>query len=238
MADVTLSSILSSGFPYKKQQIFTASQLWTFPSTAMPTVDYDIIGGGGAGCGTDHVTYNMRPIGGGGGGRKRGSMTLVPGSVYSAIVGAGGVGAVAASSSSVAQAGGNSSFNGVVAQGGRGGGMQNTVPTVGVSGDGMYPANAANTPYQATSAGGGLDTGPGNSGIDGICSGGGSGSSAASAMNLGGVGAGDGSYNADAGSATTVGGGGGSAGVSTAAAFKGGSGYRGEIRITYWDSVP
>lgn len=223
MADVTLSSILTNGFPYRKQAIITSSQTWTLPSTAAPVVDYDIIAGGGGGFTTTGVA-NSRGGGGGGGGRRKGTITLVPGTGYPVVVGSAGT---AGATSGTSTDGGLSSFAGVSAPGG---GASNTESggTAGLKGMSGY----------AISVPGADANGNGGSGYDGFCSGGGGGSSTV-AVGLGGDGAGNGSFNADAASATRPGCGGGGAGRGAAGTvYKGGNGYRGEVRITYWDSVP
>lgn len=223
MADVTLSSILSSGFPYRKQAIITSSQTWTLPSTASPAVDYDIIAGGGGGYTTTGAASN-RGGGGGGGGRRKGQYTLVPGTGYPVVVGSAGI---AGATSGTSTDGGLSSFAGVSAPGG---GASNTTVggTAGLKGMSGYAISVQGAGQGANGGGG----------YDGFCSGGGGGSYN-TAGGLGGDGAGDGSFNADASSATRPGCGGGGAGQSTVGTvYKGGDGYRGEVRITYWDSVP
>lgn len=228
MADVTLSSILSSGFPYRKQAIITSSQTWTLPSTAAPSVEYDIIGGGGAGAGETSSYLRSLP-GGGGGERIKGLATLTPGSGYSVIVGSGGAGR-----SALGADGGSSSFNSISARGGHAA----TESEGGRAGNGAPQVVSIANYYSSYSGGGGAAGVHGAAGLGGVCSGG-SGGYAASVPGVAG-GGGGGYSGARAGGAATTPGGGGGGGykLSTDASMSGGSGYRGEVRITYWDSVP
>lgn len=231
------------GGVYKKTEIFTASGTFTLPSTALPTVEYDIIGGGGAGAGVQTAVVNSARGGGGGGGRKKDVMTLTPGTSYAVVVGAGGAGSTSTNGAS----GGDSTFNGVTAFGGQGGQSING----GRSGDGT-----PNQRYQSvsnngllvsfgsntwTGGGGGavsissLNYGiDGGGGADGICNGGGGGGTNGAGLSAGG---GDGGNNTNGFNANTVGSGGGGCSVGgTAGTRSGGSGFRGEVRITYYDT--
>lgn len=223
MADVTLSSILSSGFPYRKQAIITSSQMWTLPPTASPSVDYDIIGGGGAGASSSTANNRYYADGGNGGKRVRGEAYLTPGNSYSIVIGAGGIGN-AASADTTPAAGGASSAFGITAAGGTSVRLgSNTSPFGG------FPGSGSVVIPTSISLNGGF-------GEDGVCSGGGG------SGGLGGPGAGNGSLVSPGtgGNATAAGCGGGGAFNNTIAAviYRGGDGYRGEVRITYWDSVP
>jgi uncharacterized protein YjdB len=122
----------------------------TSPSTA--SVEYLIVGGGGGG---------GRYIGGGGGGGgvRQGTGLAVAAQAYSVVVGAGGAGAgaTAAAGAGTGSSGGNSSFNGITANGGGGGGGYNgayTAPTTGGSGGGgSHGSSSAQTNGAAGTAG-------------------------------------------------------------------------------------
>lgn len=237
MANVTLSSIISFGFPYIKHQVFTSSGTFTLPSTAAHSVDYDIIAGGGAG-GGETSGYNRVHGGGGGGERKKGSIVLSPATSYPVVVGAGGIGR--STGTDRAANGGNSSFAGITAVGGKGAYLPPSTINGGEAGNGAPPVVAYVNYYTFDSGGGGQAAFPGAGGFDGVCSGG-SGANTSSPQILGVGGGGNGGYpgSTSGGDATTPGsGGGGGYKASTDASTTGGSGYRGEVRITYWDSVP
>ena len=222
------------GMLYRKQQVFTTSGTFTLPATALPSVGYDIIGGGGAGQGCGGGASNKNGGGGGGGDRKRGIVELVPGETYEVVIGSGGIGI--ASDSTPAASGGASSFAGIVASGGSGANSN----FGGLSGSGLYPPP---TFYSALScAGAGTAAVPGGYGYDSKCSGGGyGGSNSNNAISgYGGPGAGKGNSTINGGNATSAGCGGGGAGrqVTPAIPLKGGDGFRGEVTVTYWDTVP
>lgn len=225
MADVTLSSILSSGFPYRKYVVITSSQTWTLPSTAAATVDYDLIGGGAAGSGCSTTNNRQYGNGGHGGRRIRGAVTLVPGTAYSVVIGAGGIGI--ANAEALSSGGATSAFGITAAGGNQPNFSSNSAGNGGSAGD----ASPVYTTYPGA---------VGASGMDGVCSGGG-GSSSGAGGNRGGAGAGNSASTTPStgGDATAPGcGGGGAMNTSSATNMKGGNGYRGEARITYWDSVP
>lgn len=137
MADVTLSSILSSGFPYKKEQKFLTSNTFTLPSTASPWVEVLLVGGGSGG------RSNTSSGGGGGGGAVKKQMVHVTASV-GVVIGAGGNG-----NSSTPGNGGASSFADMTANGGMysvdcgvggspGGGSGGIYTAKSMGGDGTY----------------------------------------------------------------------------------------------------
>lgn len=213
------------GMLYPKLAVFESSQSWTFPATALPVVDYDVIAAGASGGG------KANSGGGGGGERRRGSATLVPGDDYSMVVGAPGLGVAGANG----QAGGDSAIVGVVTTKG---GKPPSDQTGGDAGNGTHPARPGQNPIVSDSGPGGTsaaNSGDGGIGLGGVCSGGGAGTYSGSA-GRGGPGAGDGSIADNAPSSATrpgCGGGGASDGTKP-----GGNGFRGEIRIQYWDTVP
>lgn len=226
MADVTLSSILSSGFPYRKHVVITTSQTWTLPSTAAATVDYDLIGGGAAGSSCSKTDTRYYGNGGNGGRRIRGTVTLAPGTAYPVVIGAGGIGT---SDVGTVSGGGDTSAFGITAAGGN-------PPKLSPSGTGYGGSAGDASPLLAVSVGI-----VGASGMDGVCSGGGGSGSGNNSGGSGGAGAGAGAAaNPSVGEdATAPGCGGGGACNSTSTTVqKGGAGFRGEVRITYWDSVP
>lgn len=241
---------------YRKQATFTSSGTFTLPSTALPSVDYDLCGGGGAG-GASTGASTAAASGGGGGARKKGTITLVPGDSYSVVIGSGGLGANPNGTTASGGNGGASSFAGITADGGKGGkaGINSRVDG-GFSGDGTAPARAVRistvagysivTPVVCMSApGGGIEFAnntfalPGGIGFDSKCSGGGA--AAGDGSLFGGPGAGNGYYGTTPSgcNATTPGsGGGGMVRPSNSSSHYGGNGFRGQLDIIYWDTVP
>ncbi len=229
------------GMLYRKYIEFTSSQSWTFPATALPTIDYDVIGGGGAG-----ENKSNNGSGGGGGDRQRGSINIVPGETISIVVGAPGVGATNAAGTN----GGQSAIgNYVTADGGVGGnGVSGSTSGSGIAG--LYYSNisayeeafrtlvtnSAPGAIGSNTSGTNLRCTRGGIGEDGYCSGGGAICNQSGSASSGGPGAGDGTTGTVAPDATRPGCGGG--GVSGASPRRGGHGYRGEVRIWYWDTVP
>lgn len=236
MSDVTLSSILISGFPYRKQVTFTSSQSWTLPATAMASVDYVVMGAGASGAA--HTGDSDR-TGGGGGEYVEGVANLVPGNAYSIVVGAGGT-AVSGTTSGVA--GGASEIVGfAMARGGKGDGRaghgqkvsaaQSTInPNGGGATNGLsaIPLTSQTGPAGRCSGGASVCLNenatvriPGIPGING----------GACADNNS-----DSPLSAENGSAPGCGGG--ARIYSSNASRKSGAGFRGEVVVTYWDSVP
>ena len=236
MADMTLSSILNSGFPYRKQVTFTSSQSWTLPATAMASVDYVVMGAGASGSAN---TSDIPTTGGGGGQYVEGIAELVPGNTYSIVVGAGGTGV---SGTATGNNGGASEIVGVaIANGGYGDGRAGHGQPVSLAQDSINPNGGAtgfgpsNNPLPA-------QTGPG-----GTCSAGasihGSANSTYRVVGIPGINGGtcavnNSEYPPSAGSGSAPGCGGGARTYSSGPSRKSGNGFRGEVRITYWDTVP
>ena len=102
--------------------VFTSSGTWTCPANIVKAKITVIGGGGSAGNGV-----SQSGGGGGGGGTAIKSLTVTPGTVYTATVGAGGAGIASGAGNTSGNAGGTSSFSGsgittVSATGGAGGG--------------------------------------------------------------------------------------------------------------------
>ena len=236
MADVTLSSILISGFPYRKQVTFTSSQSWTLPATAMASVDYVVMGAGASG--SAH-TSDTTATGGGGGQYVEDIAKLVPGNTYSIVVGAGGVGV---SGTTTGNNGGASEIVGVaLAIGGYGNGRAGHGQPIAASQDSINPNGGATGSGKST-APLSAQTGPG-----GRCSAGASvhenSGSTARIAGIPGINGGTCAINntdspPSAGSGSAPGCGGGARTYSSSASRKSGAGFRGEVRITYWDTVP
>lgn len=245
---------------YRKQATFTSSGTFTLPSTALAAVMVTVIAGGASGAAGSYSTNFWKNLVGGGGGQKTtANLTLTPGSSYSVVVGSGGAAVSSGIDSAVnGNDGGNSSFDSfVTAKGGVKGG--DDVQIHGKSGHGNFviwsdsvtpsaakaagPQNYTNSP---PGAGGGLyyqnsslvlpsaagvsnaDTAPGGGSVatgiyGGACS----------------PGAGEGKVTTPAGSGTIPGAGGGScclrnSGISAVS----GAGFRGQVEVIYWDTVP
>lgn len=125
--------------PYNSKglQTFTSSGIFTVPY-GITSIDVFVVGGGGAG-GTYGV-YSSYYYGGGGGGggntKTTKKITVVPGARYNVVIGAGGVaGFNNGSGAKVGGSGGQSSFDTIVAEGGRGGKVV-TSSGISVGGDG------------------------------------------------------------------------------------------------------
>ncbi len=227
------------GGVFPKFVVFTASDTFPLPSTALPYIDYDVLGGGGAGGGVSSGT-NVGQGGGGGGARHKGMATGTPGTNYTILVGAGGVGTTGANGGN----GGSSEITGIIVAAG---GLGATGTNGGRSGNGSPPnpgqsAAAARQNYSAISGGGGSGGttagGHGAIGDGGECSGGGAGGGIPGNAGLS-AGGGDGSPgNSAGGDAITPGSGGGGAYRTSTNTDRGGHGFRGEVRIRYWDTVP
>jgi hypothetical protein len=179
---------------------------------------YLVVAGGGSG-GTNTGG------GGGAGGVLTGSIILIPGSTYTAVVGAGG--AAIGSSGFPGNPGANSTFSGTnssfTAVGGGGGGQGNTGTSgLGTGQNGGSGGGGGNPTSSGTYSGGTGAAGQGYSGGQGIffspfrASGGGGGASAAggAASNSTGGNGGAGVASSITGSSVTYGGGGGASGAS------------------------
>jgi hypothetical protein len=237
----------------------TSSQSWTVPAGVTGATVYLWGGGGGAGGGTVSTTTNYWGEGGAGGGGacSVNSITLTPGQVWAATVGAGGIagnGATSCTTCTYATAGGTSAFvNGGTTLSASGGGA-------GIGATGTVGGTFAGGPAGSTGTGTVYAGGAGSAGYNGNASntgtsatGGGAGGSAGAGTapaigcgvtGTGGTGTfpgGNGGYNADCGTYTGLagspgslpGGGGGGDNTYTSGRLYGGAGGQGEIIIVY-----
>lgn len=243
---------------YRKQATFTSSGTFTLPSTALPSVDYDLCGGGGSG-GRHSFSGASAGTGGGGGERLQGVTTLTPGDSYSVVIGSGGAGV---NTNGNGNDGGDSSAFGLTARGGKAGEGKTAPANGGASGAGVAAPfailanttgsqNYSGSPIVYSSAPGApvlirdgthaFALPPAGIGYDGKCSGGG-GAGGNGSTSAGGPGAGNGyaGSSSSAGNATGPGcGGGGLSHSSSLSSLRySGSGFRGQLDIIYWDTVP
>lgn len=220
---------------YRKQQVFTSSGTFTLPATALPSVDYIVMGAGASG---SAATYDDGTKGGGGGQYVEGIAELVPGNTYSIVVGAGGTGV---SGTTNGNNGGASEIVGVaIANGGYGDGRAGHGQPLAASQDSINPNGGATGSAQSI-APLSAQTGPG-----GRCSAGASvhnnNNNTARVAGIPGINGGrcainDSDSPPSAGSGSAPGCGGGARTYSSNSSRKSGSGFRGEVRITYWDTV-
>jgi len=123
----------------RKSFTTVGSTTWTAPA-GVTSVDYLVVGGGGAG-GTG---YGPSGGGGAGGYRTATSYTVVPGTSYDVVVGAGGASVDGSSvTPGVGANGGDSRFATIYSSGGGGGGGSADNAADGGSGGGGYFANGA-----------------------------------------------------------------------------------------------
>ena len=223
---------------YRKQQVFTSSQRWTLPATAMASVDYVVMGAGASG---SAQTSNIAVTGGGGGQYVEGIAELVPGNTYSIVVGAGGT---AVSGATTGNNGGASEIVGVaIANGGYGDGRAGHGQPVAASQDSINPnGGGACLALARSSVAMQSQTGPA-----GRCSAGASvhdhnnGTTRVAGIpgiNGGACAVNDSDTPPSAGSGSAPGCGGGARTFSSNPSRKSGDGFRGEVRITYMDTVP
>lgn len=215
---------------------FTASGTWTAPA-GVTSVTVEAWGGGGAGGG---ATGRPAKGGGGAGGQyAQKVVTVVPGNVYTIVVGAGGVGGTGTGG-----IGGDSTFAGtvVVAKGGAGGtGVANGVgglgSVVGGVGDIVYAGgNGANSTVDTNcNTGGGGGGGAGSTGAGGNAVGNAGGTGTAVGGGAGGT-ATTGSGNGAAG--TLAGGAGAGACAENNTDRSGGAGAAGQVTVSYTSSGP
>jgi hypothetical protein len=183
---------------------FKSSATWTAPA-GVSTVNYLVVGGGGGGY-----------IGGGGaGGYRTGTLSVTPGTTYTATVGAGGATNVNGS---------DSVFSSITSAGGGGGAAGGAANAGGSGGGGSYASGAGaagNTPSTSPSQGN-------NGGSGSAPSGGGGGGAGAVGGNAsgttGGAGGNGTTVSATLGGGTYAGGGGGSCGSGTTPGGSGGGG--------------
>ncbi len=211
-------------------QTFSSSGSWTCPA-GVTLVTVETWGGGGAGGGLAFGLSAGAGAGGGGGGSySKSVVTVVPGTSYPYVVGAGGTGTTAGGA-----AGGASSFNGMVTAAGGTGGATGPSGAKGIG--------ASGSDY---------DGGDGFAGTSGTRSGAGGGGA-------GSAGSGGDALNTTGGAAGTTGGGAGAAGRTTtgtgnagavlsgggsgaytsliSTGLAGGSGAKGQVSLTYCTSV-
>jgi hypothetical protein len=197
----------------------TGANSWTAP-TGVTSINYLVVaGGGGAG-------YS-RGGGGGAGGLLTGTATVVPGTVYTMTVGAGGIGGTAGG---VATNGSNSSIAGsgfttiTAIGGGKGADANSSNVGAGGSGGGGATVSGASQAGGAGTAGQGNNGGASSATTNGA--GGGGGASAVGSNGSGDAGGngGAGTSSSITGSAITYAGGGGGGSNNNAAAGTGGAG--------------
>ncbi|MBP6091577.1 MAG: fibronectin type III domain-containing protein, partial [Crocinitomicaceae bacterium] len=218
-------------------ETFSTSGTYTWVCPAgVTSVQVEAWGGGGAGGGTTSSGTNKAGGGGGGGAYQINSnISVVPGSSYTIVVGAGGTGV----SGSNGNNGQSSSFNttSIVANGGNGGNFASTsaVVTGGAGGIGSFNGGTGATSLTSGSGnsggGGGSAGSTGNGGSPTGTSAGIAGSGTTGKN--GGAGAAGRTSNGIGTSATNVGGGGSGARQTGATASAGGAGGSGRVILTY-----
>jgi gliding motility-associated-like protein len=227
---IAVPTIIGTTYNYSLVSIKGADPVIT-PCTNVTTATVQAWGGGGAGFGNNGG-------GGGGGAYATSVVTVVPGNVYTIVIGAGAVGV----SGGAGGNGGNTSFGGttVVAAGGRG-------ATNGTGGaGGVAGAPSVGTTINAGGAGGTYNGGAGVAGTGNSSGGGGAGGSGGGIGGFGGTnggaagaGAGGGAKGGVGGTAaagnsgSSPGGGGGGAGGNNTA----GNGGDGQLSITINNGV-
>ncbi len=213
--------------------------IWTCPA-GVTSISVAVQGGGGAG-GAASTTTSARGGGGGGGGCAYSSaVAVVPGTNYTATVGAGGAGG-----SGAGGAGGASSFSGsgitsLTANGGGGGALNTGSGAAGGSG-GTATGGVSNksggigdTSPNIT-AGGGGGGGAGTTGAGGASSSA-TGGTAGTGSPAGGTGASSPAANNPGVTGGAPGGGGSGGYKGSSSVLNGGAGARGQITITYVDA--
>jgi hypothetical protein len=232
----TMSSVLQNGTNYVVHT-FTTPGTSNLSFSAGGNVEVLVVAGGGGGGKAEPSQYGDGGGGGGAGGYVySNSVTVVSGSNYTVIVGAGGLGATA--NSSKGTNGSDSVFGAITAIGGGGGGSDNHDITGinqganGGSGGGAASYATAETATEMATTGGVAQAGQGNNGggsnkgINSRGGGGGGGAGAAgttTSSNNGGAG-GAGTANAISGSSVWYAGGGGGGGGNTGGGSQPGAG--------------
>lgn len=139
---------------------------WTVP-TYVYSVEYLVVGGGGGSGGG----YDTGAGGGGGGGMVlTGTLSVVPGTTYTIVVGDGGTAGTVNRTIPVevnGGAGANSSFASILALGG-GGGFGSRLPSGGNNGSGGAAASNPSTASEGGRGGGSVGGGGGGGGSSGI----------------------------------------------------------------------
>jgi hypothetical protein len=211
-------------------ETITASQSWQCPA-GVTSVDVECWGGGGGGGGTGDPNGGG---GGGGGAYSKNSLTVVPSREYTITIGTGGIELTDGGDTLFAYDGttlvlakggkhGESSTLGDPGAGGLGGAASEGV------GDVKYSGGPGGSSSSEAGAGGGSSAGDAANGNTGGNASGNTPGTGATAPTNGGNGAAGGASENNGASATQVGGGGGGSGFD----MSGGSGYRGEMKLTY-----
>ncbi len=224
-----LCSLFSFSTQAQTVNTYTTSGTWVCP-VGVTSVVVETWGGGGAGGGIPTLTTGAAG-GGGGGGYTKAVQAVVPGNLYSYVVGTGGIATTGAGSN-----GNPSSFNGAtatIANGGVGGaGGSNGAGGTGTTGVDFAGGNGAagvNGSISGAGGGGAGSTSNGGNaagGIGGTAGGtdGGAGAAGRNSTNNGNIG-------------NTIGGGGSGAYATITTGFLGGNGARGQLRLTFCAAV-
>jgi hypothetical protein len=241
-------------------QTFTSSSTWTAPA-GVTSVSVAAIGGGAGGGGgsSDNVATSGGGGGGGGGAAANGTVTVIPGNVYTVTVGAGGAGGAGANAGGGAAsnggAGGDTWFDTsgtVLAKGGSAGGGGNGSGISAAAG-GQASASIGSTTYSGgnggsdsavnpfSGSGGGSSAGTsvaGNNGANAALNSSAAGGAAPSGGGAGGNGENkSGTAGTNGQAAGAPGGGGGGAGAGASTSGSGGAGAAGQIILT-WTAAP
>ena len=127
----TVFPAASSGLVPKYQEFTSGTTSWTAPAGVTQVECLLVAGGGGSG---GAGTASAVPGAGGGGQVVKQFLTVVPGTSYSVVIGAGGAGGAGAATGSSGSNGTNSSFGSLLTCGGGGGGCGSGTPTAGLNG--------------------------------------------------------------------------------------------------------
>jgi len=165
------NSISGTPNPYIQTYSNVETTSWIAP-TGVTSVEYLVVGGGGG----SGATHDGGSAGGGGGGMVlTGTIAVIPGNIYSVVVGDGGAGGIGLPSPSTRETdgspGNNSEFATIVALGG-GEGYRSRNNGSGTGGQGVSdPSTASIGGYGGTfnngGGGGGGDSGAGSNGLTG-----------------------------------------------------------------------
>jgi hypothetical protein len=229
---------LTGGYFYVPLVTFTTNSTFTVPA-GVYQITVEAWGGGGGGGGRSGSSPNGGAGGGGGGAYARATINVTPGETYNVIVGGGGAGH---SGDTAGSAGGDSYFykaggaNLTLTKGGAGGagGASGTYGAGGSAGAcvGDFKYSGGRGAAGTSSASGGGGGGAGNQTAGGNATG----TTGGTGGNYDGGDGADGRTNSGTGSDGSVRGGGGSGACRLSGGggpFAGGSGARGEVRITY-----